>query len=128
MSDSDSDSDFDFDSDFDSNYNKLRTILFHNQNIDQNLSGPQHNFYLFSDHLEFLQKHSEFNKPDIFVMVQGLNGSIWKYNELIDDYNMTLVLIIQEHFPQINLEELCQEAFKPSRVLYQYLIDPDYYD
>jgi len=29
---------------------------------------------------------------------------------------------------QINLEDLCQEVFKPSRVMYQLSLDPDYYD
>lgn len=28
----------------------------------------------------------------------------------------------------IDLGELCQEAFKPSRIVYQYLIDPNYYE
>ena len=54
--------------------------------------------------------------------------NIWSDDEEEACYIKNYVHKRTIQFPQINLEELCQEAFKPSRVMYQYLIDPDYYD
>lgn len=67
-------------------------------------------------------------------MFMGPKPQIWIYdsyevvNWFMDTYFIPKLMSLLKDTSPINLEELCREAFKPSRVMYQLSLDPDYYD
>jgi len=67
-------------------------------------------------------------------MFIGPNPEIWLYdsyegvNWFMDIYFIPKLMSLLKDTSPIDFESLCREAFKPSRVMHQLSLDPEYYD
>ena len=80
----------------------------------------------------------DYYEQSINDLIDALIAAYEQSNDSEDDYDDKVDAILTKHKEEsiyeyerlydkkIDLEELCREAFKPSRVMYQQMIDPNY--
>jgi len=90
--------------------------------IDQVIKSIKFNYKSILDHLKYnnnypqYASYPEYDNKVIIIKAKVILTYLQYLVKLKHEFNRFI----------INLEELCQEAFKPSRVMYQLSIDPEY--
>jgi len=84
---------------------------------------------------EIIKTPEESHLGDLYYYISNYNyryliDYVEKYEALPKtiEFHIKSITAYAKQFPKIDLEDLCKEAFKPSRVAYQLSLDPEYYD